>query len=108
MNVQLTVVPLWALVAGGPIAMVLTVLVGILVNNSVNKSNIEALRSDLRRVEDTLRTEIRILQADNARIESTLRSQIQRVEGVLSAKIDNLDLRVKGLEEEIRLPLIKQ
>jgi len=59
-------------------------------------------------VEDTLRTGIRILQADNARIESTLRSEIQRVEGVLSAKIDNLDLRIKRLEEKIRMPLIKQ
>jgi len=59
-------------------------------------------------VEDTLRTGIRILQADNARIESTLQSEIQRVEGVLSAKIDNLDLRIKRLEEKIRMPLIKQ
>jgi hypothetical protein len=55
MNVQLTVVQLWALVAGGPIAMILTVLVGILVNNAVTGAKIDKIegivRAELQRVE---------------------------------------------------------
>jgi hypothetical protein len=70
---------LWTLLAGGPIAMVLTVLVGILVNNAITKANIAVLRSD-----------------------------IQRIEGVLGAKLDGLSLRVKALEDELHSPLVKR
>jgi hypothetical protein len=79
MTPQLTLMQLWTLLAGGPIAMVLTVLVGILVNNAITKANIAALRSD-----------------------------IQRIEGVLGTKIDALTVRVKALEDEIHSPLVKQ
>lgn len=112
MNVQLTVVQLWALVAGGPIAMVLTVLVGILVNNAVTKANIEGVRSDLGRVESTLRSELQrvenTLRSELQRVEGILRSELQRVEGVLSAKLDGLTVRVKALEDEVHSPLVKQ
>ncbi len=101
MNVQLTVIQLWALVAGGPIAMVLTVLIGILVNNSATKANINSLRSDIQRVEGELRS-------DTQRVEGVLRSDIQRIEGVLSAKLDALIARVKALEDEVHSPLVKQ
>lgn len=83
MNVQLTVVQLWALVAGGPIAMILTVLVGILVNNAVTGAKID-------------------------KIEGIVRAELQRVEGVLTAKLDTLTARVKALEDEIHSPLVKQ
>ncbi len=79
MTPQLTLMQLWTLLAGGPIAMVLTVLVGILVNNAITKANIAALRSD-----------------------------IQRIEGVLGAKLDGLSLRVKALEDELHSPLVKR
>lgn len=81
--IQLTLVQVIAMVAGGPAAMILTVLVGILVNNSVIKANIEGLKSDIRRVEDGLR-------ADIQRVEDGLKSELQRFEGVLTAKIDGL------------------
>jgi hypothetical protein len=98
--------------------MILTVLVGILVNNSVNRSNIEGLKSDLRRVEDSLRSELgglrsdiqRVedsLRSDLQRVEDSLRSDIQRVEGVLTAKIDGLSTRVKALEDQGRSTLVK-
>jgi hypothetical protein len=35
MTKQLTLMQLWTLLAGGPIAMVLTVLMGILVNSAI-------------------------------------------------------------------------
>ena len=79
MTPQLTLMQLWTLLAGGPIAMVLTVLVGILVNNAITKANIAVLRSD-----------------------------IQRIEGVLGAKLDGLSLRVKALEDELHSPLVKR
>jgi hypothetical protein len=53
--------------------------VGILVNSSIAKANIAALRSG-----------------------------IQRIEGVLGAKIDALGVRVKALEDEIHSPLVKR
>ncbi len=87
--IQLTLVQVIAMVAGGPAAMILTVLVGILVNNSVNKANIEGLKSDIRRVEDSLK------------------SELQRVEGVLTAKIDGLSTRVKALEDQGRATLVR-
>jgi uncharacterized protein involved in exopolysaccharide biosynthesis len=65
--------------------MILTVMVGILVNNA----NIDSLRSDLQR------------------IEGALRSELQRVERVLSTKIDALATCVKVLEDEIHSPLVK-
>jgi hypothetical protein len=79
MTPQLTVMQLWTLLAGGPIVMVLTVLVGILVNNAITKANIAALRSGL-----------------------------LRIEGFLSAKIDALTVRVKALEDEMHSPLVKR
>jgi hypothetical protein len=42
---------LWALLAGGPIAMVLTVIVGILVNNSVTKAHIDRVEIKIDKVE---------------------------------------------------------
>jgi len=78
-DTPLTIMQLWVLLAGGPIAMVLTVMVGILVNNAITKGNIAALRSD-----------------------------ILRVEGVLGSKIDVLAARVKSLEDEIHSPLVKR
>ncbi len=98
--IQLTLVQVIATVAGGPAAMILTVLVGILVNNSVNKANIEGLKSDIRRVEDSLRADIRrvedSLRADIQRVEDGLKSELQRVEGVLTAKIDGLSTPGQG------------
>ncbi len=52
--------------------MVLTVMVGILVNNSVTKAHID-------------RVEIKI-----DKVEGTLASDLRRVEGVLGTKIDAL------------------
>ncbi len=100
MNVQLPLIQFWALMAGTPLAMMLTVLVGILVNNSTTSSKIETLRSDLQRVEGSLRSDLQ-------RVESSLRSEIQRVEGVLSAKLEALTLRVKALEDAVHAPLVK-
>ena len=51
---QLAVIQLWALVAGGPLAMVITAFVGILINNSVTGAKIEGIKSDLLRVEGVL------------------------------------------------------
>ncbi len=45
MTQPLTFVQLWALLASGPIAMILTVMVGILVNNAL-------LKPEIRRVEE--------------------------------------------------------
>jgi len=87
--IQLTLVQLIAMIAGGPAAMILTVLVGILVNNSVNKTNIEGLTSDVQR------------------IEGSLRSELQRVEGVLTAKLDALETRMKALEDQGRATLVR-
>jgi uncharacterized protein involved in exopolysaccharide biosynthesis len=131
--IQLTLVQLIAMIAGGPAAMILTVLVGILVNNSVNKTNIEGLKSDLQRVEGSLRSDLlrvedsfrsdlqriegslrsdlqRIegsLRSDLQRVEDSLRSELQRVEGVLTAKLDALETRVKALEDQGRATLVK-
>jgi len=120
--IQLTLVQVIAMVAGGPAAMILTVLVGILVNNSVNKANIEGLKSDIRRVEDSLRADIQrvedslradirrvegSLRADIQRVDEGLKSELQRVEGVLTAKIDGLSARVQVLEDQGRATLVK-
>jgi hypothetical protein len=78
MTPQLTLIQLWTLLAGGPIAMVLTVLVGILVNNSITKAHINRL-------------EIKI-----DRLERVLISEMKRVEGVLVGKIEGLGTRVKA------------
>jgi septal ring factor EnvC (AmiA/AmiB activator) len=56
----------------------------------------------------SVRAEIGSVRAEIARVESTLRSELQRVEGVLSAKLDGLSARVKVLEDEGRRPLVTQ
>ena len=111
MNVQLTVVQLWALVAGGPIAMVLTVLVGILVNNAVTGAKIAGLERGLAGEMEALSARMDGLEASlNARmdgLEASLKAALQRVEGVLSARIDTLSVRVKSLEDQVHSPLVK-
>jgi hypothetical protein len=79
MTQQLTVTQLWALISAGPLAMVLTVLVGILINNQL-------LKSEIRRVEEVVTTKL----------------------GALAEKLDALTGRVKALEDEIRSPLVKR
>jgi hypothetical protein len=99
------------MVAGGPAAMILTVLVGILVNNSVNKAGLEGLKSDIRRVEESLRSDIRrvedTLRSDIQHGDDGLKSELQRVEGVLTAKIDGLSTPVKALQDQGRATLVK-
>jgi hypothetical protein len=90
MTVQLTIVQLWALVAGGPVAMILTVLVGILVNNAVTAAKFD-------KMEGVLKAEIKRLERE-----------VQRVEGILSVKLDTLSARVKALEDEVHSPLVKR
>jgi hypothetical protein len=68
MTPQLTPMQLWTLISAGPIAMILTVLVSILVNNGVMKSEI-------------------------AGVEGVLRGELQHVEGVPTARIDALVVR---------------
>jgi hypothetical protein len=110
--IQLNVTQLWALVAGGPIAMVLTVLVGILINNAVGKSNMAGLKSEIQRVEGILTSELKRaegeLKSEVKRIEGELKSELKRIEGVLGAKIDALTVRIKALEDEIHSPLVKR
>jgi hypothetical protein len=101
MTPQLTLMQLWTLLAGGPIAMVLTVLVGILVNNAITKAHINRLEIKIDKVEGVVTSEMK-------RVEGVLTSELKRVEGVLGAKIDGLDARVKALEDEIRSPLVKR
>jgi hypothetical protein len=79
MTQQLTVTQLWALISAGPLAMVLTVLVGILINNQL-------LKSEIRRVEEVVTTKL----------------------GALGEKLDALTGRVKMLEDEMRSPLVKR
>jgi hypothetical protein len=116
MTVQLTIVQLWALVAGGPIAMVLTVLVGILVNNAVGNAKADkrdgVLRAEIQRLEgirkaDSDRLE-GVFKSELRRVEDGFKTELRRVEGVLSAKIDTLTARVKALEDEVRAPLVKR
>lgn len=110
--IQLNLTQLWALVAGGPIAMVLTVLVGILINNAVGKSNMAGLKSEIQRVEGILTSELKRaegeLKSEVKRIEGELKSELKRIEGVLGAKIDALTVRIKALEDEIHSPLVKR
>ena len=94
MTQPLTVTQLWALLTGGPIAMILTVLVGILVNNRL-------LKSEIGRVEGELRADVR-------RVEDGIRAELGRVEGVLTAKLEALTARVKALEDELHSPLVKR
>jgi len=47
MNVQLTAIQFWALVAGGPITLVLTVMAGILVNNAIPGAKVAVLERGL-------------------------------------------------------------
>ncbi len=109
MNVQLTVVQLWALVAGGPIAMVLTLLVGILINNSTTKANLAGLKSDVDRVEGILKSDIAGLKSDIDRVEGTLKSDITglksdiaRVEGTLNSDITGLKSDIARVEGTLR------
>jgi len=81
--------------------MVLTVLVGILVNNAVTGAKIAGL-------ERGLTGEMKALGARIDGLESSFKSELQRVEGVLSAKIDTLSARVKSLEDEVHSPLVKR
>ncbi len=127
--IQLNVTQLWALVAGGPVAMVLTVLVGILINNAVGKANFAGVKAEmaglgsqmdglrsglkaemagLRSEMAGLRSEMTGLKSDIQRVEGTLTSELKRVEGVLGVKIDALTMRVKSLEDEIHSPLVKR
>ena len=109
---------LWTLVSAGPLAMILTVLVGILINNAVTKahiarvegtltSKIDGLGSEIKRVEGTLTSKIDGLGSEIKRVEGTLTSEIKRVEGVLGAKIDGLSVRVRALEDVQHAPLVK-
>ena len=107
MNVQLTVVQLWALVAGGPIAMVLTVLVGILVNNAVTGAKIAGLERGLGGEMKPLGWEMKALEARMDALESSFKSELQRAEGVLAARIDTLTARMKSLENQVHSPLVK-
>jgi len=123
MTPPLTLTQLWTLLAGGPIAMILTVLVGILVNNAITKAHINRLEikidkvegvltSEMERVEGLLTSEMKrvegLLTSEMKRVEGVLTSEMKRVEGVLGGKIDGLDMRVKALEDEIRSPLVKR
>ncbi len=115
MTPPLTIMQLWALWAGGPIAMILTVLVGILVNNAVTKANFAALRSeigglksDIGRAEGSLRSNLQRVEGSLKSELAGVRSVVQRVEGVLAAKIDGLAVLGKALEDEIRSPLVKR
>jgi transposase len=92
--------------------MVLTVLVGILINNAVGKSNMAGLKSEIQRVEGILTSELKRaegeLKSEVKRIEGELKSELKRIEGVLGAKIDALTVRIKALEDEIHSPLVKR
>ena len=112
MTPPLTLTQLWTLLAGGPIAMILTVLVGILVNNAITKAHINRLEIKIDKVEGVLTSEMErvegLLTSEMKRVEGVLTSEMKRVEGVLGGKIDGLDTRVKALEDEIRSPLVKR
>lgn len=41
-------------------------------------------------------------------MKDVFKSEIGRVEGVLSAKLDSLTIRVKALEDEVHSPLVRQ
>jgi hypothetical protein len=97
---QLTVMQLWALVSAGPLAMILTVLVGILINNAVTKAHIS-------RLEGTINSKIDGLSSEVKRVEGILTSEFKRVERVLSAKVDGLSIRVRALEDAQHSPLVK-
>ncbi len=49
-----------------------------------------------------------LFKAEIGRIEVGFTSELKRVEGVLSAKIDTLTVRMKALEDEIHSPLVKR
>jgi len=72
--IQLNVMQLWALAAGGPIAMVLTVLIGILVNNALAVAKIGRIEG--------------VLKAEMQRVEGSLTSELKRIEGVLTGRIE--------------------
>ena len=88
--IQLNVMQLWALAAGGPIAMVLTVLIGILVNNALAVAKIGRIEG--------------VLKAEMQRVEGSLTSELKRIEDVLTGRIDGLAVRVKALEDAIHSP----
>jgi uncharacterized protein involved in exopolysaccharide biosynthesis len=102
--------------------MVLTVLVGILINNAVGKANFAGLRAEMTGLKSELRAEMTGLKAEMAglksemagvksdihRVEGVLTSELKRVEGVFGVKIDALTMRVKALEDEIHSPLVKR
>ena len=75
---------LLALLVGGPVAMILTVLVGILVN-------IALVKSEILRFEERMVTRL-------ARFEAELKATSARGEGG----------RVDALEDEMHLPLVKR
>ena len=74
-----------------------TVLIGILVNNR----QLDSLRNEMNARFEAMNQVI-------LRIEGELRSDLDRVEGVLTVKIDALAVRVKALEDAIHSPLVKK
>lgn len=92
---------------GGPTAMVLTELVGILVNNALAIAKIGKIEGVFKAEMTGLCGEMGGLKADIQRVESTLTSELKRVEGVLGAKIDGLTVRVKALADAHHAPLVK-
>ncbi len=65
--------------AGGPVAMILTVLVGILVNNAIGKAHFTRLEGKIDGVERVLKSDIHRLEGKIDRVEGVLKAEMQRV-----------------------------
>ena len=81
---MITPLQIWIALAAAPVATMVTVLAGILVNNALLKSESNGLRSEIRRLEDTFDEKLR------------------RLEELMLHKFAELDNRLVAVENRLR------
>ncbi|HMF77529.1 MAG TPA: hypothetical protein VK604_17865 [Bryobacteraceae bacterium] len=92
MTPTLTVFPLWALIAAGPIAMILTVLLGILVNNAVGKARLDGFEKS-----GTAR-----FDGFDARLdafEKSFTARISSLEQIMMSRFDVVDAKFEAAQQ---------
>jgi len=85
----------FGLLVASPLAMILTVLVGIFINNTVSKTRIDALTTEVKRTEEVLTIKIGAVDAKMDGVKDGLTTKIGGVETKVSAldtKIDKVEM----------------
>lgn len=90
-------------ISAAPVATMITVLVGVLVNNSVMNAHIRRLDENIKRLDEKIDLKVAALdQKIDARTE-VLEAHLRRVEDMLLGKFAELDTRLTRIESHLNL-----